>query len=34
MAVEEQKSKNTNSQIQNEIEMSIQTTQPLFNQYK
>ena len=28
------KSKNTNSQIQNEIEMSIKTTQPSFNQYK
>ena len=34
MAVEEQKSKNTNSWIQNEIEMSVKTTQPSLNQYK
>ena len=34
MAVEEQKSENTNPQIQNEIEMSIKTTQPSLNQYK
>ena len=34
MAVEEQKSENTNPRIQNEIEMSIKTTQPSLNQYK